>query len=157
MAAISAGILLYRFYNHELQVLFAHPGGPFFKNKDDRSWTIPKGLPTEGESLENAAVREFEEETGIKINNNLVELGSIKQKGGKIVYAWAVKGDLPLDFKLKSNNFEINWPPRSTHKMSFPEIDRVEFFSLPEARKKIIKEQIPFIDRLKKLLNNEIK
>jgi predicted NUDIX family NTP pyrophosphohydrolase len=145
----SAGLLLFRKREDELEVLLVHPGGPYFQNKDDGVWTIPKGEATEGEDLPGRAKIEFEEELGIAPSGeNWVELGSIKQKGGKTVHGWAFAGDLKNDFKLSSNTFEMEWPPRSGKMKEFPEVDRASFFSLEEARKKINAAQRPFLGRL---------
>jgi predicted NUDIX family NTP pyrophosphohydrolase len=155
----SAGILLYRWSDGpgdvpHLEVLLAHPGGPFFAKRDLGDWTIPKGEP-DGvhEPLTTVARREFAEETGTEIDPEAptIELGSIVQKGGKVVHAWAVKGDLdPAD--ARSNVFEITWPPRSGRRESFPEIDRVEWFEPDEARRRIKATQAPLIDRLEAAL-----
>ena len=151
----SAGLLMFRKQGDELEVLLVHPGGPYFQNKDDGAWTIPKGEVTEGEDLLRRAQIEFEEELGITATGeNWIELGSIKQKGGKTVYAWAFAGDLNDDFKLSSNAFEIEWPPHSGTMREFPEIDRTSFFSLEEARKKMNAAQCPFLDRLVKSLGS---
>jgi predicted NUDIX family NTP pyrophosphohydrolase len=133
-----------------LEVLLAHPGGPYFRNKDDGAWTIPKGEVANGEDLLTRARIEFEEELGMPAPAaaNWIELGSVKQKGGKTVHAWAFEGDCPADFVAVSNSFELEWPPRSGRMQQFPEIDRAEFFSVEEARKKIKEAQIPFLDRL---------
>ena len=144
---VSAGLLMFR-RNNVIQVLLAHPGGPFFTRKDDGVWTIPKGEAGPGEDLLARARIEFEEELGIKPSGNWIPLGSIKQKGGKIVHAWAVEGDLPETFKLRSNTFQIEWPPRSGKFEEFPEIDRAAFFPKGIARQKINPAQIPFLDRL---------
>lgn len=144
----SAGFIMHRLRNGTDEIFLAHPGGPFFKNKDEGSWSIPKGLIEESEDPLEAAIREFEEETGIKPKLPFISLDSIIQKGGKVVHAWAFEGDAPPDFKPKSNSFEIEWPPHSGKKQSFPEIDKAEFFPLELARKKIIPAQLPFIDRL---------
>lgn len=135
-----------------LEVFLVHPGGPFFRKKDLGSWTIPKGLPEEGEELEVSAIREFEEETGLKPGSNLRSLGKVKQAGGKIVHAWAVEGDLPKDYVLKSNHFKLEWPPGSGITQDFPEIDQALFFDFPTARQKINPAQIDFLDRLEKLI-----
>ncbi len=148
MPAHSAGILMYRFRSNSLEVLLAHPGGPFFQKRDAGVWTIPKGLPEEGEELQKAAVREFEEETGLQVNGQLIALGEVKQKGGKIVHCWAAEGDLPEGFVLKSNFFEMEWPPRSGKVMRFAEIDKAEFFSSHEAKRKMNPAQVVFIERL---------
>ena len=131
-----------------LEVLLAHPGGPYFQKKDEGVWTIPKGEVTEGEDLLTRAQIEFQEELGIIPWGDWIELGSVKQKGGKTVHAWAFAGDLPHDFELKSNTFQLEWPPRSGKMQSFPEVDKVAFFSLPEARRKINVAQAALIDRL---------
>jgi predicted NUDIX family NTP pyrophosphohydrolase len=148
---LSAGLLIFR-RNNIIQVLLAHPGGPFFARKDDGVWTIPKGEAGPGEDLLTRARIEVEEEIGIKPSGNWIPLGSIKQKGGKTVHAWAVEGDLPEQFELKSNLFEMEWPPRSGKLKEFPEIDRAEFFLEQIARLKINPAQIPFLDRLRAAL-----
>ena len=133
-----------------VEVFLAHPGGPFFKNKDEGSWTIPKGEIPEGEEPFAAALREFEEETGLRIDpaSKFIDLGSVRQKGGKLVQAWAVDGDCPEGHCLKSNTFKIEWPPRSGKFQDFPEMDRAEFFLLETARRKINPAQATFLDRL---------
>ena len=144
----SAGLLMYKFDNNkELKVLLAHPGGPFFKNKDEGHWSIPKGLIEDNEDIFKAAKREFEEEVGFAPKGEFIPLDSIKQKSGKIVYAWAFEGDMK-EFKTKSF-FDMEWPPRSGKKQRFPEMDKAEFFSIEEAKKKIMPEQLEFIERLK--------
>ena len=145
---VSAGLLLFRRRIDILEFLLAHPGGPFFARKDEGVWTIPKGEVQPGEDLLTRARLEFEEETGEKVSGNFIPLGSIKQKGGKTVHAWAVEGDLPDKFELKSNFFEMEWPPRSGMLKQFPEIDRADFFPEEIARSKINPAQIPFLDRL---------
>src|SRR6266480_5536262 len=127
---ISAGLLMFRRRKNKLEVLLAHPGGPFHVHKDDGAWTIPKGEAAPGEDLLTRAQIEFEEEVGFrpKTVQDYIELGSIIQKGGKVVHGWAFEGDLPASFKLKSNTFEIEWPPHSGKMKKFPEIDRAEFF-----------------------------
>jgi predicted NUDIX family NTP pyrophosphohydrolase len=147
MAKQSAGILLYRIVDGQLQVFLVHPGGPFFKNKDDGSWSIPKGEFADDENSLDAAKREFLEETGQSINGNFIELTAIRQKGGKTVHAWAVEGD--IDHKtIASNTFEIEWPPRSGKKQMFPEIDRAGWFDVETAKMKINSAQAAFIDHL---------
>ena len=150
---ISAGILLYRRAGDGgLEVLLAHPGGPFFAKRDAGAWSIPKGEPDGNEPLFTVAQREFAEETGHPVPDGpLVELGSIVQKGGKVVHAWAVEGDLDAAAAL-SNTFEMEWPPRSGHRQVFPEIDRVEWFGPIEARRRIKPTQAPLIDRLEEAL-----
>lgn len=155
MSLVSAGILMYRVNREILELFLAHPGGPFFKNKDINAWTIPKGLIEEGEDSEVAAIREFEEETGIKITNKLISLGSVVQKGGKKVYCWAAEGNLPDNFILTSIYFEMFWPPGSKQLKKFPEIDKAEFFPVEIAREKILPAQEEFIDRLILFLNQQ--
>src|ERR1700704_4017638 len=133
-----------------LEVLLVHPGGPYFRNKDHGAWTIPKGEVAEGEDLLTRARIEFEEELGIPAPApaSWIELGSVKQKGGKTVHAWAFEGDCPAEFVAVSNSFELEWPPRSGRMQQFPEIDRAEFFSIEEEKRKIKEAQIAFLDRL---------
>ena len=147
-AKTSAGLLLFRRTAHNIEVLLVHPGGPFFKNKDAGAWTIPKGEVAEGEELLERAKIEFREELGVPVSGECIELGWIKQKGGKTVHAWAVESSLPDGFQLKSNTFLLEWPPHSGRKQEFPEIDKAEFFPIAEARIKINAAQIPLLDRL---------
>jgi predicted NUDIX family NTP pyrophosphohydrolase len=140
---------MFRHRNNQLEVLLAHPGGPFFARKDDGVWTIPKGEAAPGEDLLTRAQIEFEEEVGIRPHGEWIELGSIKQKGGKIVHAWAFEGDLPESFECKSNLFEMQWPPRSGKRKKFPEVDQACFFFEEVARRKIKPTQAPLIDRLR--------
>jgi predicted NUDIX family NTP pyrophosphohydrolase len=149
---ISAGLLMFRRRNNQLEVLLVHPGGPFFARKDDGAWTIPKGEAAPGEDLLTRAQIEFEEELGLKPQGEWIQLGSIKQKGGKTVYAWAFEGDLPESFQPKSNLFEIEWPPRSGKRKQFPEIDQALLFSEEVARRKINSAQVAFLDRLRAAL-----
>jgi predicted NUDIX family NTP pyrophosphohydrolase len=139
---------MFRRRTNQLEFLLVHPGGPFFARKDDGAWTIPKGESTPREDLLRRAQIEFEEELGFRPLGEWVELGSIKQKGGKVVHAWGFEGDLPDSFKLRSNTFEMEWPPRSGKLKEFPEIDRAEFFAEEIARQKINPAQTPFLDRL---------
>jgi predicted NUDIX family NTP pyrophosphohydrolase len=141
---------MFRRRKNQLEVLLAHPGGPLFVHKDDGEWTIPKGEAGPGEDLLTRAKIEFEEEVGIRPENSghWIALGSIKQKGGKTVHAWAFEGDLPDSFECKSNLFEMEWPPRSGRWKKFPEVDQACFFSEKVARRKIKSTQAPFIDRL---------
>jgi predicted NUDIX family NTP pyrophosphohydrolase len=150
MTATSAGILLYRVRDGALEVLLAHPGGPYFRNKDLGAWTVPKGELEGDEPPLACALREFREETGIALEDEsqLIALGEVKQRGGKRVFAFACQGDLHVDGPPPSNTFEIEWPPRSNKRVSFPEIDRLEFFALPAARLKILEAQAAFLDRL---------
>ena len=148
----SAGILLFRVRAGRLEVLLAHSGGPFHATKDLGDWSIPKGEPSEGEDLAEAAVREFHEETGGEAPGPpLVPLGSTRQKGGKVVTAWAAAGDLD-PAAARSNEFALEWPPGSGREQSFPEIDRVAWFGTAEARLRIKPAQAVFIDRLEESL-----
>jgi predicted NUDIX family NTP pyrophosphohydrolase len=150
---ISAGILLFRRRPAGLEVLLAHPGGPLFTRKDAGHWTIPKGEVEPGEELVAVARREFEEETGqAPPAGPLIDLGNIVQKGGKVVHAWGLEGDLDPASAV-SNTFEMAWPPRSGLREFFPEIDRVEWFGPEEARRRIKETQIPLIDRLEAALS----
>jgi predicted NUDIX family NTP pyrophosphohydrolase len=145
---------MFRTRNDELEVFLVHPGGPYFQNKDEGAWTIPKGEAAEGEDLLERARIEFAEELGIAASGDWMELGSVKQKGGKTVQAWAFAGDLEDDFKLASNTFETEWPPRSGKMQRFPEVDRGSFFRMDEARMKINAAQTAFLDRLIELLDS---
>jgi len=149
---VSAGLLMFRRKRGALEVLLVHPGGPFFANKHEGAWTIPKGEAGPGEDLLTRAQIEFEEELGIRPHGNWIPLGSIEQKGGKIVHAWAFEGDLDDAFKLKSNSFEMEWPPRSRSMKQFPEVDRAEFFAEETAIRKINPAQVILLDRLRAAL-----
>jgi predicted NUDIX family NTP pyrophosphohydrolase len=143
----SAGILLYRKADNQLQVFLVHPGGPFFKNKDDGAWSIPKGEFLDDEDALVAAKREFEEETGQAIAGDFKKLSTIKIKSGKIIHAWAVEGD--IDHEIIVNNlFEMEWPPRSGKMASFAEVDRAAWFGLEIAKVKINQGQIKLIEEL---------
>ncbi len=148
MPTLSAGLLMYRTRDGERQVLLVHPGGPFWRNKDAGSWTIPKGEVAPGEDPLAAAIREFEEETGLKPAGPFTELGTVKQKSGKLVQAWAFAGDCD-PATLRSNTFQVEWPPRSGRFATFPEIDQARFFTLSEARQKINSAQAELLDRLR--------
>lgn len=144
----SAGIVLWRDGGDGLEVLLAHMGGPHWAKKDHGHWTIPKGEAEQGEELVAVARREFAEETGHAVPDGpLIELGRITQKSGKVVLAWAAEGDLDPAAAV-SNTFEMEWPPRSGRMQAFPEIDRVEWFALDEARRRLKAAQVPFLDRL---------
>jgi predicted NUDIX family NTP pyrophosphohydrolase len=144
----SAGILLWRRRGDRLEVLLAHMGGPHWVNKDLGHWTIPKGEVEEGEELVAVARRELAEETGYELPDTpLIDLGEIRQKSGKLVLAWAAQGDLDAATAV-SNTYQMEWPPRSGRVETFPEIDRVEWFKLKEARRKLKAAQVPFLDRL---------
>ena len=150
----SAGILLYRSTDSEPEVLLVHPGGPYWKNKDDGAWTIPKGEFEESEEPLAAAIREFKEETGFIIQGEFKALDPILQKAGKIVYAWAIEGDIDAT-KVKSNFFEMEWPPKSGKKQSFPEIDKACWFALSKAKLKINSSQIALLDQLSEMLTKK--
>jgi predicted NUDIX family NTP pyrophosphohydrolase len=143
----SAGILLYKRVAGELQVLLAHPGGPFWQRLDRGAWTIPKGEMDDDEKPEDAARREFHEELGVEALGTLQLLGEIVQKGGKHVVAFALEGDFDTT-RLRSNTFEIEWPPRSGHLQSFPEIDQAQWMTLALAREKILPSQISLLETL---------
>ena len=148
----SAGILLWRLRDGTLEVLLAHNGGPYWAKKDHGHWTIPKGEAEPGEELAAVARREFAEETGHVVPDGpRIDLGEIRQKSGKLVLGWAVEGDLDPATAV-SNTYEVEWPPRSGRMQSFPEIDRVEWFGLDEARARLKAAQVPFLDRLEAVL-----
>lgn len=151
MPKLSAGLLMYRLHDGRLQVLLAHPGGPFFQGKDEGSWTIPKGEPNPDEALIDAAKREFEEERGFKPTGPFVPLTPVKQKGGKIVHAWAFEGDCDPTV-LVSNTFLMVWPLKSGQQMEFPEMDQADFFDLAVARRKINFAQVALVDELEAIL-----
>lgn len=144
----SAGILLYRLSAGAPEVLIVHPGGPFWTRKDAGVWSIPKGEYDDGDDPLASALREFEEETGTALPpGELIELGDVKQKGGKVVSGWAVEGDLDAE-AVYSNTFTMEWPPRSGRTAEFPEIDRAGWFGIDEAREKLNPAQTEFLDRL---------
>jgi len=147
MAKMSAGLMMYRRREGEVEVFLVHPGGPFWARKDLGAWSIPKGEYGEGEEPLTAAQREFEEETGFLTRGDFLELGAVKQAGGKVVSAWAFEGDCDPG-ELKSNVFEMEWPPRSGRVAEFPEVDRAGWFSIAEARERILKSQAPLLDAL---------
>jgi predicted NUDIX family NTP pyrophosphohydrolase len=148
VARRSAGIVLYRSSAAGVEVLLVHPGGPFWARKDAGAWSIPKGEYEDGEDPLACALREFEEETGTRLaGDEVVELGSVRQRGGKQVTAWAVAGDLDAA-TVRSNTFVMEWPPRSGRQAEFPEIDRAQWFDLEIAREKLVSAQAELIDRL---------
>lgn len=148
MAKRSAGLLMYRRGASGIEVFLAHPGGPFFARKDDGVWTLPKGELEPGEDPLAGAQREFEEETGMRPESpTFLALGEVKQAGGKSVIAFAFEGDFG-DRELRCNTFELEWPPRSGKKRTFPELDRVAWFGIEEARRKLNPAQVVLIDRL---------
>jgi predicted NUDIX family NTP pyrophosphohydrolase len=143
---VAAGLVMYRRRNGVLEFFLGHPGGPITRTKDEGYWTIPKGEPETNEPLLEVAQREFMEETGIEPKGPFTELGSIQQRGGKVVHAWAFEGD--HSGTIESNVFAMEWPPRSGKHQVFPELDRAEFFPLEAARRKIKDTQIPLLERL---------
>jgi predicted NUDIX family NTP pyrophosphohydrolase len=143
---VSAGLLLYR-WDGELEVFLVHPGGPFWAKKDAGAWSLPKGEFAEGQDPLQAARREFAEETGFSVDGDFRALQPVKQSGGKVVYAWAIEADCDAA-KVCSNSFSLEWPPKSGRFQQFPEVDRAQWFSLPEARKRINKGQVPLLDQL---------
>ncbi|HEX2965605.1 MAG TPA: NUDIX domain-containing protein [Syntrophorhabdaceae bacterium] len=149
----SAGILAYRQTDNQLQVLLVHPGGPFWTRKDEGAWSIPKGEFEPNEDQLDAAIREFFEETGYTINGNFIKLDPVKQPSGKTIYAFAVEKDLDIAH-FKSNTFAMEWPRGSGIIREFPEIDRVEWFMMEEAKRKILKGQCPILLQLVNVLNN---
>ena len=150
----SAGLLLYR-HRDELEVFLVHPGGPFWAKKDVGAWTIPKGEIADGEEPLEAAKREFLEETGFDINGEFRRLDPVKQAGGKIVQAWAIEADCD-SAQLHSNRFAIEWPPKSGKTQEFPEVDRAGWFTVSEARTKILAGQVGLIDQLVSLLRDDL-
>ncbi|HTX39121.1 MAG TPA: NUDIX domain-containing protein [Bryobacteraceae bacterium] len=147
MTKRSAGFLMFRRSAGEVQVFLVHPGGPFWKKKDLAAWSLPKGEYPEDEDSFSAATREFEEETGIRAQGPFTPLGQVRQPGGKLVTAWAFEGDCD-PAALRSNRFSLEWPKGSGRLQEFPEIDRGAWFGFDEARRKILKGQAPFLDRL---------
>jgi predicted NUDIX family NTP pyrophosphohydrolase len=149
----SAGILLYRFREGNMEVLLVHPGGPFWAKKDEGAWSIPKGEHGEGEDPLEAAKRELAEETGVEVKAHLIELGELRQPSGKIVRAWAAAQDLDPS-KIRSNTFEMEWPPHSGRRQEFPEIDRGAWYTAAAAQRKLHKGQAGFIKKLTEKLGH---
>jgi len=145
---------MFRRMNGTLEVLLVHPGGPFFRNKDVGAWTIPKGEAPTGEDLLQRALIEFEEELGVAPRGHWISLGFVKQRGGKVVHAWAFEGDWLGSFELRSNEFALEWPPRSGRHVMFPEVDQASFFVESLAREKINPAQVVFLDRLREMLEH---
>ena len=155
---VSAGLLVYRVRDRRLDVFLAHPGGPLFTTRDEGYWTIPKGEVDPGEDLLATALREFEEEIGIRIDSAgpFLPLDFIQQKGGKIVHAWGVEKDWDDSQPIRSNRFQLEWPPRSGRFQEFPEVDRAQFFPIAEARRKVKDRQVPLLDRLEQMVTKNI-
>jgi len=151
MVSLSAGILLYRRPRGTLEVLLIHPGGPFWRGRDEGAWMIPNGGVEEGEESLACALREFEEELGTKPDGDPWPLGRIRQAGGKWVEAYALEGDLDAD-RIVSNHFSVEYPPKSGRFRSFPEVDRAQWFTMDEARTKMLKSQLPLLDALEAAL-----
>jgi predicted NUDIX family NTP pyrophosphohydrolase len=147
MPATSAGLLVHRETPAGVEVLLVHPGGPFWARKDLGAWSIPKGETSPGEDELAAARREFREETGFAIDGTAIALGEVKQAAGKLVHAWAVRGDLDAS-AIRSNTFELEWPRGSGKRRTFPEVDAAAWFSIAEARRRILPAQAAFLDRL---------
>ncbi|MDQ6776879.1 MAG: NUDIX domain-containing protein [Actinomycetota bacterium] len=153
MARRSAGIVLYRGSAPELEVLLVHPGGPLWARRDAAAWSIPKGEYEDGEEPVAAALREFAEELGSPPpEGELTDLGEVRQRSGKLVHAWAVRGDLDAS-QVRSDTFTLEWPPRSGRMSEFPEVDRAQWFALEEARARINPGQVPLLDRLAQALS----
>ncbi len=151
MTPLSAGILLYRRAGNRLEVLLVHPGGPFWRRRDEGAWQLPKGGVEPGEDPADAARREFREELGATVEGRLEPIGEVRQAGGKRVRAFALEGDFDCA-RLTSATFEIEWPPRSGRMATFPEVDEARWFTIPVARAMMLKSQSPFLDRLEQLL-----
>jgi predicted NUDIX family NTP pyrophosphohydrolase len=146
-APVSAGILLFRQRDGEVEVLLGHPGGPFWRNKDEGAWMIPKGAIEEGEAPAEAALREFEEELGTRLWAVPFKLVTVRQAGGKVVEVFAVEGDLNAA-AITSNSFSMEWPPRSGQRQDFPELDRAEWMTLADARRRMLRSQLPILAAL---------
>ncbi|HUT88115.1 MAG TPA: NUDIX domain-containing protein [Thermoguttaceae bacterium] len=151
MAKTSAGLLMYRVRGGTIEVLLVHPGGPFWRKKDEGAWSIPKGEVESGEELLATARREFHEELGLEAAGSFIPLTPIRQKGGKVVHAWAFEGDCD-PAAIRGNTFTMEWPPKSGRAKEFPEVDKAAFFDLEAARRKINPAQAALLDRLDRLL-----
>jgi predicted NUDIX family NTP pyrophosphohydrolase len=154
MAAKSAGIVAYQIEEGIARYLLVHPGGPFYKNKDSHVWSIPKGEYADGEDGLMTAIREFQEEIGSPVSGEFVALTPVRQKSGKLVSAWAVKVNERISL-TKSNNFSLEWPPRSGKMQEFPEVDKAEWFTLEEAADKIIPRQLPILEELHQMIRGK--
>jgi predicted NUDIX family NTP pyrophosphohydrolase len=148
----SAGLLMFRQRAGALEVFLVHPGGPYFRNKDEGAWTIPKGQIEAGEEPLDAACREFVEETGLSSDGPYLPLAPVRQKGGKTVMGWAFRGDVADPIRIRPNRFTLEWPPRSGNMREFPEIDFAAFFTVEEARRKLNPAQVAFVEELEQLV-----
>ena len=151
MAKKSAGLLMYRRRQSGLEVFLVHPGGPFWARRDEGAWSIPKGEYASGEDPLDTARREFQEETGFEGEGDFIPLTPRKQPSGKVISAWALEGDCDASL-IKSNTFSMEWPPRSGRQQEFPEVDRAGWFTVPAAKEKILKGQVPFLNELNEIL-----
>lgn len=151
---LAAGLLMCRFSEGVLQYFLVHPGGPYYAKKDAGVWTIPKGLPEDSEELIDTARREFFEETGIGSSPPFHNIGTVKQKGGKVVHAWTFLGNWDPETGITCNNFSLEWPPRSGKMVEFPEMDKAKWMDHEEATTMINPAQIPFLDRAKEIYTN---
>jgi predicted NUDIX family NTP pyrophosphohydrolase len=150
----TAGLLLYRIRDAAVEVFLVHPGGPFWAKKDQGAWSIPKGEFADDEQPLSAAKREFQEETGFSMEGNFMALAPLKQRSGKLVYAWALEGDCDAG-AIKSNLFSMEWPPRSGKRQEYPEVDRASWFTLESAKRKIVPGQIAFLEELQQMLDRD--
>lgn len=155
MENLAAGLLMCRVTSGRMEYFLVHPGGPYFRKKDVGAWSIPKGLPEKDEELLDTARREFFEETGISPSGTFHPIGSVRQKRGKVVHAWAFKGDWDPRGGIICNTFSLEWPPRSGKKMEFPEVDKAEWFDYVAAVRMILPEQIPFLDRAREIFEKQ--
>lgn len=154
MPKSSAGLILFRRGAGGLEVLLVHPGGPFWAKRDEGSWSIPKGELAGDEDPLNAARRECQEEIGVAPTGEFIALHAVRQPGGKLVHAWAVEGEFD-PAALKSNTFHMEWPPRSGQQKEFPEVDQAEWFTIVDARRKMLEGQTPFLDQLLRTIPQE--
>jgi len=150
----TAGLLLYRIRDSAVEVFLVHPGGPFWAKKDEGAWSIPKGEFADDEQPLSAATREFQEETGFSMEGNFMALAPLKQRSGKLVYAWALEGDCDAG-AIKSNLFSMEWPPRSGKRQEYPEVDRASWFTLESAKRRIVPGQIAFLEELQQMLDRD--
>jgi predicted NUDIX family NTP pyrophosphohydrolase len=151
----TAGLLLYRIRDAAVEVFLVHPGGPFWAKKDEGAWSIPKGEFADDEQPLSAAKREFQEETGFSMEGNFMALAPLRQRSGKLVYAWALEGDCDAG-AIKSNLFSMEWPPRSGKRQEYPEVDRASWFTLESAKRKIVPGQIGFLEELQQILSRAV-